>query len=226
MVYAESLDILLQVVGSIVSSPDAAYDVLQNLGVKILELDSKTEIRFPEAYLRREARHAAVDYIQRESRYVLTDPNIWSEVRIRLLRQMPGLKRKISCESICRGYFPRCGQHALGISLAENPLSRLQRRMPLKAATLWQQFRRIRRRITRKRQLLTLLCSMLQQTGCHVFPCGTSIVSGGNYDEWEIESIPERTSRPAGRQFRHDPSGGRGYVPFSGPCLTFEWIME
>ena len=159
--YSETYNSLLQVAISIVCSREAAYDVLQNLAVKILEIDSKTEIRYPKAYLRRAVRHAAVDYVRTESRYVLTDPNYIEQTADTVAASVDRFEADDLLRKHLQGLSPEVREAFLRYCFDGEPIEQIAKEMHLNAATLRQQLRRIRRRIPKETLLLTLLYSIL-----------------------------------------------------------------
>lgn len=161
--YYDNYPSLLEIAVSVVGSPDAAYDVLQNLAVRILEMNERTKITHHAAYLRKCVYHAAVNYVRREHRLLLVE-TVWAahsgpdpfeqeverfETRESLERYLKKLPPKVR-EAWFRHYYD-------GVTIAE-----AARELQLDPAALRQQFRRVRMRIPRDLFLTVLLLFLLR----------------------------------------------------------------
>lgn len=160
-VYNENYQVLLRIAVSKVRSLDAAYDVLQNLAVKIIELDGDVEIQEYQAYLSRAVRHAACDHIRKEARYVPTDAEHLDNNPDEFERLAGEFESKESLNKYLRSLSPQMKEAWARHFYDGETIAQIATDMNINPATLRQQFHRVRARIPKDILLFTMLFSLL-----------------------------------------------------------------
>ena len=161
--YNDNYEKLLRIAVAKVRSLDAAYDVLQNLAVRIMEFDREVDIEEYEAYLSRAVRHAACDYIRKESKYVPTEPEILKNCTPDEFNEMASrFESRESLEKYLKGLSTKTQEAWIRHLYDGETIEHIAKDMHMNPATLRQQFRRIRARIPKDILLLTMLYSIIR----------------------------------------------------------------
>ena len=156
--FCEYYPLLRKVALSRVHTLDAAYDVLQNLAIKLIELDRDLEIREYKAYLKTCVRHASYDYLRSENRYVPMEAEQLDQFASEGFEELVSNREALT---LLKEYFstvsPELREAWARWVFDGHTIEQIASDMGIKPATLRQQFHRLRKKMPPKELLLMLI---------------------------------------------------------------------
>lgn len=156
--YYDLYPLLLKTAVGKVRDLNRAYDVLQNLAVKIIELDDDSDIIDCNAYLYRSTRNVAYDYLRKEKKYLSTDPyklnNLESDD---FTATMSRSEAKQWLDSYLTSFSPEMREAFARYILDGEKIDSIAADMGIKPATIRQRFRRMKQAIPNDILLFTMI---------------------------------------------------------------------
>lgn len=160
--FLEQYPVLLRIAVSRVGNLEDAYDVLQNLAVKLIQLDADVEIKEYKAYLKTSVRHTACDHIRKENRFVPTDPVDLDRVSTDRFDKIISQNQSFATlQKYMLTLSPEMREAWIRWVFDGDTIENIAVDMGISSATLRQRFHRIRKRIPKAELLITIMFSLI-----------------------------------------------------------------
>jgi len=162
--FIEHYDTFAKIALRIVKNRDAALDVLQNVALtlaqKRLPLDG---IESPNAFLAVCVRHAAMNYLRRESRSSPSDPEALNNLPAPIPKsEYDAVDWTVTIEKYLEDYTPEMRKAFILHYVDGWPQTEIAARLRMRPEALRQQFYRMRKKIAARCKHLSLLIVFLQ----------------------------------------------------------------
>ena len=160
--YYDLYPLLLRTAVGKVRDLNSAYDVLQNLAVKILEIDDDADIKDCSAYLFRSARNAAYDYLRKEKKYLSTEPDKLNGVESDdFTATISRSESKQWLDSYLASFSPEMREAFARYILDGEKIDSIATDMGIKSTTIRQRFRRMKQAIPNDILLFAIVLNMI-----------------------------------------------------------------
>ena len=160
--YYDLYPLLLRTAVGKVRDLNSAYDVLQNLAVKILELDDNFDIEDCSAYLFRSARNVAYDYLRKENKYVPTETDKFRSVESDdFATTTSRSESKQWLDSYLASFSPEMREAFARYILDGEKIDSIAADMGIKPATMRQRFRRMKQAVPHDILLFAMVLNMI-----------------------------------------------------------------
>ncbi|MEG1756354.1 MAG: RNA polymerase sigma factor [Clostridia bacterium] len=162
-VYAEKYEQLKGYAMSILNDEDKSFDIVQDLAVRICEMQSDLKIDNMSAFLFRITRNSSIDAIRKESRAVRTDPAIMDDFpESTYSHDYAHSDAKQWLEHYLASFTPEMREAFIRYVLDGDTVESIAKVMNIKAATLRQRFRRMRKSIPNDMLLFTMIIALIR----------------------------------------------------------------
>jgi RNA polymerase sigma factor (sigma-70 family) len=160
--YYDLYPLLLRTAVGKVRDLNSAYDVLQDLAVKIIELDDDFDIEDCSAYLFRSARNVAYDYLRKEKKYVPAEMDKLSSAESNdFVNASSRSESKQWLDSYLASFSPEMREAFARYILDGEKIDSIAADMGIKSATMRQRFRRMKQAIPNDILLFALIFNII-----------------------------------------------------------------